>query len=277
MNLLSNARTTPCKRVKIYKINRINLVNIVSLSFQFPTIMAGSVDIHTLDPSKVLFLDIETVPMVSTYAQLPEQFKKLWDRKAAYLSRSEEDTAENLFQRAGIYAEFGKIVCISVGFLSNQQFRIKSFYGNDERQLLKDFAGLLNKGFSQYLCAHNGKEFDFPYIARRMLIHGIRLPDMLNIAGKKPWEVLHLDTMEFWKFGDYKHYTSLELLTTVFGIPTPKEDIDGSMVASVYYDDNDLERISLYCQRDTLAVAQLLLCYLGKPMIRESDVVTVAD
>jgi DNA polymerase elongation subunit (family B) len=208
---------------------------------------------------------------------MPEQFKKFWDRKAEYLSRSEEDTAENLFQRAGIYAEFGNIVCISVGFISNKAFRIKSFYGDDEHQLLNDFAGLLNKGFYQYLCAHNGKEFDFPYIARRMLIHGIRLPGMLNIAGKKPWEVHHIDTMEFWKFGDYKHYTSLELLTTVFGIPTPKEDIDGSMVASVYYDDNDLERIALYCQRDTLAVAQLLLCYMGKPMIRESDVVTVPE
>lgn len=238
--------------------------------------MASSVDIHTIDFSKILFLDIETVPMVSDYGQMPEQFKKLWDRKAEYLARSEEDTAENLFQRAGIYAEFGKIVCISVGFLSKQAFRIKSFFGDDERELLKDFAGLLNKGFYQYLCAHNGKEFDFPYIARRMLIHGIPLPDMLNIAGKKPWEVLHIDTMEFWKFGDYKHYTSLELLTTVFGIPTPKEDIDGSMVASVYYNDEDLERIALYCQRDTLAVAQLLLCYMGKPMIRESDIVNVS-
>lgn len=225
---------------------------------------------------KILFLDIETVPMVPEYSMLPEQFKKLWDRKAEYLARSSDDTSDKLFGRAGIYAEFGRIVCISVGYVYNRDFRIKSFYGEDEIELLKEFAEMLSRYYNHrdhLLCAHNGKEFDFPYIARRMLINGIKLPEILNSAGKKPWEIAHIDTMELWKFGDFKNYTSLELLSAVFGIPTPKEDIDGSMVAEVFYKEKDLERIVKYCQRDTLTVAQLLLCYLGKPMIKESDII----
>lgn len=230
----------------------------------------------SLNIEKILFLDIETVPMVSEYDQLPEPFKKLWDRKAGQLSRSPEETPEQLFGRAGIYAEFGKIVCISVGYVYNREFRIKSFYGEDELELLKEFAGMLNRYYSQrdqLLCAHNGKEFDFPYMARRMLINGVKLPYILNIAGKKPWEIAHIDTMELWKFGDFKNYTSLELLAAVFGIPTPKDDIDGSQVASVFYQENDIERIMQYCQRDTLTVAQLLMCYLGNPMIKEEDII----
>ncbi|MCF8368838.1 MAG: 3'-5' exonuclease [Bacteroidales bacterium] len=232
--------------------------------------------LYNINLEKILFLDIETVPMVKEYKLLPDNFKKLWDHKSKFIKREEDDTPETLFPRAGIYAEFGKIVCISVGYLHNREFRIKSFYGDDELILLKEFAQLLETYFNHrdnILCAHNGKEFDFPYIARRLLINGLPLPAIINIAGKKPWEVAHLDTMELWKFGDYKNYTSLELLSVVFGIPTPKDDIDGSQVAQVYYEDNDLERIAEYCQRDTLTVAQLLLSYLGKPKIRGEDVV----
>jgi len=231
---------------------------------------------NNLNLDKILFLDIETVPMVEEYDLLPEKFKALWDKKSHYLKKVEDDTPDVLFGRAGIYAEFGKIVCISVGYLHNRDFRLKSFYGDDELILLKEFAEMLHRYYNnrdQLLCAHNGKEFDFPYIARRMLINGIKLPNIINMAGKKPWEVPHLDTMELWKFGDYKNYTSLELLSAVFGIPTPKDDIDGSMVAEVYYKEKDLERIVTYCQRDTLTVAQLLFCYLGKPMIKEEDLV----
>ena len=216
--------------------------------------------------------------MVSDYDSLPEKFKKLWDHKAEFIKREESDTPDKLFNRAGIYSEFGKIICISVGFMKNREFRIKSFYGEDEYILLKEFSELLQKYYNSrdhLLCAHNGKEFDYPYIARRMLINGLTLPSILNIAGKKPWEVAHLDTLELWKFGDYKNYTSLELLAAVFGIETPKEDIDGSMVAEVYYKDKDLDRIVKYCQRDTLTVAQLLLCYHGKPKIKEQDVILV--
>jgi uncharacterized protein YprB with RNaseH-like and TPR domain len=231
---------------------------------------------YNLNVEKVLFLDIETTPMVSEYDLLPAHFKKLWDQKAGHIKKETEDTPEKLFNRAGIYAEFGKIICISVGFIKNREFRVKSFYGDDEYELLKEFSEMLSKHYNpkdHLLCAHNGKEFDYPYIARRMLINGLRLPEILNIAGKKPWEVAHLDTLELWKFGDYKNYTSLELLSAVFGIQTPKGDIDGSMVADVYYIEKDLERIVSYCQRDTLTVAQILLCYMGKPKIKEEDII----
>jgi uncharacterized protein YprB with RNaseH-like and TPR domain len=231
--------------------------------------------IYNLNPEKVLFLDIETVPMVSEYNLLPEKFKLLWNHKAERIKHEDTDTPEMLFTRAGIYAEFGKIICISAGYLKFREFRIKSFFGEDEYELLKGFSEMLEKHYNpkdNLLCAHNGKEFDYPYIARRMLINGLRLPEMINIAGKKPWEVAHLDTMELWKFGDYKNYTSLELLSAVFNITTPKDDIDGSMVADVYYRENDLGRIVRYCQRDTLTVAQLLLSYLGRPQIKEEDI-----
>ncbi len=231
--------------------------------------------------SKVLFLDIETVPAYSSYEQLNERLKKLWNRKTQNILRSDysfdgEKTPEAVYERAGIYAEFGKIICISTGFISENSFRIKSFYGKDEKTILIDFSEMLNKYFntpSHFLCAHNGKEFDYPYIARRILINGIKLPKLLDIAGKKPWEITHLDTMELWKFGDYKSYTSLELLTAIFDIPTPKNDIDGSQVRNVYYEENDLERIVTYCQKDTLAVAQILLKYRGEEIIKEENII----
>ena len=227
---------------------------------------------------KVLFLDIETVPMCATYEELPERFMPLWDKKAAYLKKEEEDSPALLFPRAGIYAEFGKVVCISFGMLIDGNFRIKSFYGDDEKALLIDFANLLESKFSSkefLLCAHNGKEFDFPYLSRRMLINGMSLPEILDLAGKKPWEVPHLDTMELWKFGDFKNYTSLELLTAVFDIPTPKDDIDGSQVGEVYWQEKDLERIVKYCQKDVLSIAQLFLRYQNKPLLTEEQVLIV--
>jgi len=233
--------------------------------------------------SRVLFLDIETVPAFPSYQNLDERFKKLWDKKTVNLLKGETNnqgdvTSESLYERAGIYAEFGKIVCISTGYIKEGYFRVTSFYGEDEQQLLREFADMLTNHFNtvnHYLCAHNGKEFDFPYIARRMLVNGIKLPVLLDIAGKKPWEITHLDTMELWKFGDYKNYTSLELLSALFDIPTPKNDIDGSQVRNVYYEEKDLERIAIYCQKDTLTVAQLLLRYRGEEMIKEENVVVI--
>jgi predicted PolB exonuclease-like 3'-5' exonuclease len=181
---------------------------------------------------------VETVPQYPDYYSVPAAFRELWDRKASLL-RQEEETPEALYHRAGIYAEFGKIICISCGmFTEKGNFRIKSFCGHDEKTLLNDFAALCNKSFNRkerWLCAHNGKEFDFPFLSRRMLINGIKLPKVLNTPGKKPWEVNHLDTQELWKFGDYKSFTSLNLLANVFGIPTPKDDIDGSKVWEVYW------------------------------------------
>ncbi len=227
----------------------------------------------------VLFLDIETVPGTSGFGELPEKMQKLWTKKAALIGRNEPDkTLEELYARAGIYAEFGKIVCISCGFVSGNGFRVRSYYGDDEKILLKDFAALLNRSYSgqrYLLCGHNSKEFDIPYIARRMLVNGLKLPEILNVAGKKPWEVRHLDTMDLWKFGDYKHYTSLELLAAIFGIPTPKDDIDGSQVAEVYWKEKDLDRIALYCEKDVFTTAQLLRRYLGLPLIKPEYMVRV--
>ncbi|MCF8364930.1 MAG: 3'-5' exonuclease [Bacteroidales bacterium] len=232
--------------------------------------------IENLKIEDVLFLDIETVPQYPEYKNLPDKIKPLWDKKAIRLVKSETETPEELYSRAGIYAEFGKIICISTGIVYGNTFRVKSFFGDDEKILLDEFAGLLNGYYNQtrhLLCGHNGKEFDFPYIARRMLVHGITLPKILNLHGKKPWEIPHLDTMELWRFGDYKSYTSLELLTAIFGIPSPKDNIDGSMVGKVYWEEKNLEKIVEYCQKDTLAVAQILLRYMGRPLIEEENVV----
>ena len=223
-----------------------------------------------IDLRKILFLDIETVPMAATYSEMPERFRKLWDKKAQYLVK-EDDTPESIFNRAGIYAEFGKIICISVGFVSEQnnkrELRIKSFASDDERQLLIEFSEMVKNYFNKpdsLLCGHNGKEFDFPYIARRMLVHNIPIPEVLNMAGKKPWEIRHLDTMELWKFGDYKHFTSLDLLAAIFDIPSPKDDINGSEVAGVYYVEKNLDRIVEYCEKDVKTLVNVFLRYRGE-------------
>jgi len=238
--------------------------------------------LNNINIQNILFLDIETVPMVSNYDEIPERFKPLWNRKAEIIKKNETDTPESLFNRAGIYAEFGKIICISVGFIkindNHNTFRIKSFYGDDEKLILQDFIDLLNGYFNKkdnLLCAHNGKEFDYPYIARKILINGLEIPNILDISTKKPWEIPHLDTMELWKFGDYKNYTSLDLLAAVFDISSPKNDISGADVAEVYWKNNDLQRIVKYCQNDVLTVAQLFLRYQGKPLLSSDDIALI--
>lgn len=220
--------------------------------------------------NEILFLDIETVPVHSSFDEMSDSFKSHWEKKSAYF-RKDDELPSDVFQRAGIYSEFGKIVCISVGLIVGEDsFRVKSFAGEDEKKLLEDFSKMLiswDKTGTKQLCGHNLKEFDVPYIARRMLVNGLGLPPSLDIAGKKPWEVKHLDTLDLWKFGDYKHYTSLSLLADLFDIPTPKDDIDGSQVCDVYYKEKDIERIATYCEKDVLCVANLLLRFKGKPII----------
>ncbi len=230
----------------------------------------------------ILFLDIETVPEVENFSELSEEKQELFAQKTAY-QRKEEVTSDEFYERAGIWAEFGKIVCISVGYFvnfnsKNRTFRVTSFFGDDEAVILNGFKKLLESHFNKLehvLCAHNGKEFDFPYIARRMIINQIALPEKLNLFGKKPWEIGHLDTMELWKFGDYKHYTSLKLLTLILNIPSPKDDISGSEVCGVYYKEKDVARIAVYCEKDTIAVAQLLLRFNNEPLIEELNIVHV--
>lgn len=218
-----------------------------------------------VDLRNILILDIETVSQYPTFSQLPEVFKDLWDKKTTF-QRKEEQSAEEFYPlKAGILAEFGKIICISVGvFRTESSLRIKSFYGDDEQVLLSDFIHLLNQQPKNLiLAAHNGKEFDFPYLCRRMLINGLTIPSQLNSHGKKPWETNYLDTMEIWKFGDYKNFTSLNLLAAIFNIPTPKDDIDGSMVGEIYWQTNDLERIKTYCQKDVITTARLIQKFKG--------------
>ncbi len=228
----------------------------------------------------ILFLDIETVPEKADFSELEVETKDLWEQKTQY-QRKEDFTPEEFYDRAGIWAEFGKIICISVGYFvfkgENRNFRVTTFHG-DEVKILRDFKSLLESHFSRpehLLCAHNGKEFDFPYIARRMIINRIDIPFKLNLFGKKPWEVTHLDTMELWKFGDYKHYTSLKLLTHILGIPSPKDDIDGSMVCSVYYNDNNIDKIVTYCEKDTVAVAQILLRLRNEELLNDEEILHV--
>lgn len=233
--------------------------------------------LNHLSDYQLLYLDIETVSAYPTYFDMPERIRQLWDKKALTLNYKGDKKPLELFNRSGIYAEFGKIVCISVGYVikGSQRLRIKSYYSDDEARLLYEFAELLNQHFNSQkhlMVAHNGKEFDFPYIARRMLVNGLSLPNLLDIAGKKPWEIRHIDTLELWKFGDYKHFTSLDLLTAIFNIPSPKADIDGSQVNEVYWHQNDLERIAEYCQNDVLAIVQLLNRYRGQPLFEEKNI-----
>lgn len=229
--------------------------------------------------NNILFLDIETVPQYASYELVPEDAKFFWNKKAEQLRREKvSDTPEVLYPRAGIYAEFGKIACISCGIISgageDKKLTLKSFCCEEEKTILTDFCDLLKKWAApeKVLCAHNGKEFDFPFLSRRMVINNLTVPDMLQLAGKKPWEIPHLDTLELWKFGDYKNYTALNLLAFTFGIPTPKDDIDGSMVWNVYWREQDLKRIVTYCQKDVITVAQVYLRMNGEVLIKTDNI-----
>ena len=238
---------------------------------------------------RILFLDIETVSTEKTYSELSPVMQELWEMKAKYWLQAVEadkkaDALQDIYlQKAGIYAEFGKIVCISVGLIfledSNiHSFRLKSFSGDNEAEILMNFAELLEKYYldidNSYLCGHNIKEFDVPYISRRMIINKITLPALLNISDKKPWETKFLlDTLDMWKFGDYKHYTSLRLLAQILGIPSPKDDIDGSEVGSVYWEENDIERITAYCEKDVKTTAQVFLALKGMDLIPDEKII----
>ena len=228
----------------------------------------------------ILFLDIETVPQEEHFNSLDPELQQLWEHKTQY-QRKDEFSGEEFYDRAGIWAEFGKICCISVGYFTTKadvrNFRVTSFFG-EETKILIDFNNLLNNHFNQpqhVLCGHNAKEFDIPFLARRMIINNIKLPEKLNLFGKKPWEIPHLDTLELWKFGDYKHFTSLKLLTKILGIPSPKGDIDGSQVGHVYYVEKNIDRIVTYCEKDTIAVAQIFLRLRREDLLIDDEIIHV--
>lgn len=237
----------------------------------------------------VLFIDLETVSGTGAYDKLPRRLQEHWAKKAQFVERGlagtnlDEATVARLYQeRAAIYAEFGKIVCISIGYIhrTTREFRVKSFVDHDEKSLLEAFIDLVSRHFydpdEHLICGHNIREFDIPYLCRRLVVHGLELPPIFSLSGKKPWETMHLvDTMQLWKFGDFKNYTSLDLLAAVLDIDTPKDDIDGSMVGRVYWEENDLARIAKYCEKDVLTVAQVLLRMKGVDPILPEKVVTV--
>ncbi len=234
--------------------------------------------------SQILVIDIETIRSTATYNELSERMQKQWEKKAFTLRNQDEITPDEMYlERAGIYSEFGQVIVIAIGFYVYQEeewhFRVRSISNDTERLLLEEFVEVISKfkASNTYLCGHNGKEFDFPYLSRRLLVNGLLLPELLDTAGKKPWEVNHIDTMELWKFGDRKNYTSLDLLAAIFNIPSSKSDIDGSQVSQVYYEENKpigigLERIAAYCARDVIVTAQLLLKLKGQPLINEKNI-----
>ena len=235
--------------------------------------------LENIDLQQVLVLDIETVPQYPSFEELPADFQELWEQKTRF-QRKDGESPSDFYARGGILAEFGKIICISVGIFSkktkNISLRVKSFYGDEEKVVLQSFIALLKtQPNSLILCAHNGKEFDFPYLCRRILINELPIPVQLNLHGKKPWEIMHLDTMDLWKFGDFKNYTSLKLLAAVFNIPSPKDDIDGSMVNGVYWKENDLERIRTYCEKDVITTARILLRFKSLPILSDEDITLV--
>jgi len=232
--------------------------------------------LQNINYNKILFFDIETVPLTYEFKDLEERAQGLWDRKTRFLQERDNLSPDELYEKAGIYAEFGKVVCISMGFVLQKegetQIRVKSIANENEKILLQEYIDLLNSYYNSpdfLFCAHNGKEFDIPFLCRRILINGLKLPFILNVSGKKPWEIKHLDTMELWKFGDFKNYTSLDLLTYIFNIPTPKDDMDGSQVAKVFYEEKNLDRIIHYCEKDVIATIQLFRKYQGDSIIDE--------
>jgi predicted PolB exonuclease-like 3'-5' exonuclease len=230
----------------------------------------------------ILFIDIETASGFQSYNQLDPRMQKAWDHKASFIDR-DIDSSELYFRKAGVYAEFGKVIAIGAGFFfsdedKNIRFKVKCFSGNEEKKLLQEFIQLIETKYKNkrlIFCAHNGKEFDYPYLCRRMLINSLDIPKPLNLTGKKSWEVDHLDTLDMWKFGDRKNYTSLDLLTALFDIPGSKNEMNGGLVNDVYYHENGLERISLYCTEDVIATAQLYLKLHNKPLIENENIIKI--
>lgn len=221
----------------------------------------------------ILFLDIETVPIHYHYNELSETEKELWDKKWFYLK---DNTPEEHYSKAGIYAEFAKVICIGLGYISEGKFRTKTIAGDNEKEILIEFSKLLQDYFNtkeHYLCAHNGKEFDYPFLCRRMLVHKMALPKIMQLQGLKPWEVKHIDTMEMWRFGDVKNFTSLNLLAHIFNIPSPKDDIDGSQIAKVYYEEKNIERIKTYCIKDVITLARIYQSLKGLDVLKDNDII----
>jgi predicted PolB exonuclease-like 3'-5' exonuclease len=228
---------------------------------------------NTVKIENILFIDIETVPLQYQYSTLTEVERELWNKKFGY---NKDILPEQQYAKAGIFAEFAKVVCIGLGFISDGKFRTKAIAGDDEKEILNEFSDLLVQYFNSkehVLCAHNGKEFDYPFLCRRFLVNKLPLPKILQIQGYKPWEVKHLDTMEMWRFGDIKNYTSLNLLAHIFNVPSSKDDIDGSQIAKVYYEEQNIERIKTYCIRDVITLLRIYQSLNGLVSFTDENII----
>ncbi len=233
----------------------------------------------------LICIDIETVPAWPDFVTMPDELKELYLKKSTRLKQEGETEEEQFFNHAGIYAEFGKVICIVLGIFRKEKngyvFRMKTIAGDDERSVLMEFSELLGKHYNKadrfQFCGHNIREFDIPYLSRRYLVNRLPLPALLDISGKKPWEVNMIDTLQLWRFGDVKHYTSLKLLALILGIDSPKDDIEGKDVGRVYWKEKDLPRIIQYCRRDVVTVAQLILRFKGMPLLPPDQIVIAGD
>jgi predicted PolB exonuclease-like 3'-5' exonuclease len=236
--------------------------------------IALSVD-HPSTFHKTLVIDIETVPCVKSWNTLPEAMQLHWLKKMEHLVLSDEEKQDAAFcfeNRAGIYAEFGKVICIGLGlFTSNEKkpskIRLKALYNHDEKALLAEFSNTL-KAFQKInkdlvFCGHNIKEFDIPYLCRRFIIQGLQMPEMMQFGGLKPWQVPLEDTLHLWRFGDYKHYTSLDLLASALDVPSSKTEMDGSEVAERYWKEDQIKEIADYCLQDVYTTSLVYLKLKG--------------
>ncbi len=239
---------------------------------------------HQVNPHDIIFLDIETVSCFPDFETMPLLWQKNWQEKIKY-SLPEGKTAAEFYElRAGVMAEFSKIVCISMGYLMREEqlkLRVKSFYGHEECSILDSFVKTMERiekhSRSWHFGGHNIKEFDIPFICRRLLANGKPIPAFMDFQNMKPWETNIVDSFQYWKFGDYKNYTSLNLLAAVLDIPSPKDDIDGSMVGSVYWKEKNIERIASYCQKDVVTVANVFLKFNNLPLLHDDDVELVVE
>lgn len=225
--------------------------------------------------NNILFLDIETAPLTYKYKDLNSIDKELWDKKWSY---NPDNNPEEFYTKAGVYAEFSRVVCIGLGYYNGKEFRVKAISNKSEKILLEEFCEIVKTYFNKaehVFCAHNGKEFDYPFLSRRMVVNGVAFPKNFQLQGKKPWEVKHLDTMEMWRFGDVKNFTSLNLLAHIFNIPSPKDDMDGSMVSKVYYEEKNIDKIKKYCLKDVVTLARVYQKYTNQPMLIDKDIVYV--
>jgi uncharacterized protein YprB with RNaseH-like and TPR domain len=233
-----------------------------------------------INPENLICIDIETVPAHPDFGSLPDELKELYLKKSERLKHENENEEEQYFNHAGIYAEFGKIICITLGLFKKEKgeyhIRIKSLCSDDEKKVLQDFAAILMKHPRRnrlQFCGHNIREFDIPFLCRRFLIHHLDLAEPMDISGRKPWDVNMVDTMQLWRFGDIKHFTSIKLLALILGIESPKNDIDGKDVGRVYWKEKNLQRIVEYCQRDVITVAQLVMRFKGLPLLQKEQIV----